>query len=141
MVKPDEPAESVPVPLPLVSCRLVVSELIHVTEVVMSCGVLLFGKVAIAVKVTVLLLRGGFGVNVNKIDSGVPSLTVTVVVAAVTVPEAALMVVVQIPVMLLTGLTKPLELIVAQDVVPELQETFPVRSLVDPSLYVPVADI
>src|ERR1700746_2199539 len=107
----------------------------------MSCGVLLFGKVAIAVKVTVLLFRGGFGVNVNKIESGVPSLTVTVVVAAVTVPEAALMVVVQMPVMLLTGLTKPLELIVAQDVVPELHETFPVRSLADPSLYVPVADI
>jgi hypothetical protein len=55
MVKPAEFAESVPVPLPFVSVRFVVSDTIQVTEVVTSCGVLLFGNVAFAVKVTVLL--------------------------------------------------------------------------------------
>jgi len=55
MVNPAEFAESVPVPLPLVSVRFVVSDTTQVTELVMSCGVLLLGNVAFAVKVTVLL--------------------------------------------------------------------------------------
>jgi len=71
---------------------------------------------------------------VSVIDVGVPSLTVTVVVAAVTVPDAALMVVVQTPVTVLTGVTSPFWLTVAQEVVPELQLTFPVRFWVEPSL-------
>lgn len=120
--------------LPLVSVKFVVSELIHVTEVVMSDGVLLFGNVAIALKVTVVLWGGFVGDAVNMIEVGVPSVTVTVVVAGVTVPEAALIEVVHIPVTVLTGVTSPLELTLAQDVVPELQLAFPVRSLVEPSL-------
>ena len=51
--KPAEPAESVPVPLPFVSVRFVVSDTTQVTELVMSCCVPL--NVPIAVKVTVLL--------------------------------------------------------------------------------------
>ena len=78
---------------------------------------------------------------VRLIDRGVPSVTVTVVVAALTVPEAALIVVSQIPETDFTGLTNPLELIAAHEVVLELQFTLPVRSLVEPSLKVPVADI
>jgi len=66
---------------------------------------------------------------------------VSVAPDAVTVPEAAPMVVVQIPVTLLAGLTRPDVLTVAQEVLLELQLTLPVRSFVDPSLYVPVADI
>jgi len=59
---------------------------------------------------------------------------VSVVVAAVAVPDAARIVGVQTPVTVLTGLSKPFELIVAQAVALELQFTFPVRSFVDPSL-------
>ena len=55
MVKPAEFAESVPVPLPFVSVRLVVSDTTQVTELVTSWGVPLLGNVALAVKVTVLL--------------------------------------------------------------------------------------
>jgi hypothetical protein len=78
---------------------------------------------------------------VSLIELGVPSLTVTVVVAALTVPIAALIVVWQAPVTLLAGVTKPVELIVAQLVSLEVQSTLPVKSFVEPSLYVPVADI
>ena len=70
-----------------------------------------------------------------------PWLTVTVVVAVLTVPEAALIVVVQMPVTVLTGVTRPFEPIVAQDVELELQLTFPVKFCVEPSLKVPVAAI
>lgn len=142
IVSPAEPADRVPVVLPVVSVKFVVSELIHVTEVVMSCWVLVPGNVASALKVTVVLWVGVVDDADKIIDVGVPSVTVTVVVAAVTVPEAALMVAVQIPVTLLTGVTSPEGLMPAQDVaLSELQLTFPVRSLVEPSLKVPVADI
>ena len=134
MDKPAELAERVPVPLPLVRVRLVVSETLHITELVMSCGVPLLGKTAFAVNVTVPLCRGVVVEGVKLIEVGVPSVTVTVVVAPLTVPEAALMVVVHTPVTVLTGLTSPFELIVAQDVGLELQLTFPVRSFVEPSL-------
>lgn len=70
----------------------------------------------------------------SVIEVGVPSLTVTVVVAALTVPAAALIVVVQTPVTVLTGVTSPFWLMVAQEVVPELQTTLPVRFWVEPSL-------
>ena len=46
-------ALTVPVPLPFVRVRFVVSEFIQVTEVVMSCGVELPGNIAFAVNVTV----------------------------------------------------------------------------------------
>ena len=114
--------------LPSVRVRFVVSEIIHVTDVVMSCGVPLLGKVAFARNVTVPLCCGVVVEAVNAIETGVPSVTVTVVVAPLTVPEAALMVVVQIPVTVLTGVTNPDGLTVAQDVVSELQFTFPVKS-------------
>jgi len=78
---------------------------------------------------------------VSVIEVGVPALTVTVVVGVLTVPEAALIVVVQMPVMVFTGVTRPVELIVAQAVVLELQLTFPVKFCVEPSLNVPVAAI
>lgn len=134
MLRPAEPAESVPVLLPFVSIRLVVSETIQLTELVMSCGVLLPGNIALAENVTVVLLCGVVVEGVNVIDVGVPSVTVTVVVAALIVPEAALMVVVHTPVTVLIGLTRPFASIVAQDVVSELQWTLPVKSWVDPSL-------
>lgn len=127
-------AEMVPLPLPLVRVKLVVSELVQVTEVVMSCCVLLLGNVARAVNVT---LEFAVGVSVDAcrlMEVGVPSLTVTVVVAGVAVPKAAEIVVVQTPATVLAGVTKPVLLMVAQLVVPELQPTFPVRSLVEPSL-------
>jgi hypothetical protein len=92
------------------------------------------GKVAIARKVTVLFACGVVVEAVKVIEVGVPSVMVTVVVAAVTVPDAALIVVVQMPVTALTGVTSPLALIVAHEVALELQFTFPVRSWVDPSL-------
>ena len=124
----------VPVPLPLVRVRSVVSELTQVTELVMSCGVLLLGNVAKALKVTLLLAVGVVVDADNVICVGVPPLTVTMVVAGLAVPKAALIVVVQMPTTLDTGLTRPLPVMVAQLVVDELQETFPVRSLVEPSL-------
>lgn len=127
-------AEMVPVALPFVRVRLVVSELTQVTDVVMSCCVLLPGNVAKALNVTVLLRVGVVVDAVNVICVGVPPLTVTVVVAGLTVPKEALMVVLQIPVTLLRGVTSPLPLIVAQFVLDELQKAFPVRSLVVPSL-------
>ena len=127
-------AETVPVPLPLVRVRSVVSEFIQVTDVVMSVWVLLFGKVASALNVTVLFFAGVVVEAVRVIDVGVPEVTVTVVVAGVTVPKAALTVVLQTPDTVAAGLTKPELLIVAQLVVLELQTTLPVRSLVDPSL-------
>jgi len=127
-------AEIVPVPLPLVRVRLVVSELIQVTDAVMSWGVLLPGKVASALNVTVLLGAGVVVEAERVICVGVPPLTVTVVVAGLTVPKDALIVVLQIPTTLETGLTRPLAPMVAQLVVDELHDTFPERSLVDPSL-------
>ena len=135
MVKPAELADSVPLPLPWVNVKLVGSELIQATEEVMSCCVPLPGKIALAVKVTVVSCAGVvLGLTESVIEVGVPSVTVTVVVAALTVPEAALIVVVQTPLTVLAGVTSPLELIVAQEVVSELQFTFPVRSFCVPSL-------
>jgi hypothetical protein len=78
---------------------------------------------------------------VSIILVGVPPVTVTVVVAVLTVPEAALIVVLQTPVMVFTGVTNPPELIVAQDGALEFQLTFPVRFCVEPSLKFPVAAI
>lgn len=74
------------------------------------------------------------GLTVSVMELGVPSVTVTVVVAALTVPNEALIVLVQTPEILAAGLTRPAELMVAQDVLLELHDTLPVRSLVDPSL-------
>ena len=51
-------AEIVPVVLPLVRVKSVGSELIQVTDIVMFCCVPLFGKVAMAVNVTVLFCGG-----------------------------------------------------------------------------------
>ena len=78
---------------------------------------------------------------VRVIEVGVPWLTVTVVVALLAVPEAALIVAVQMPLTLFTGVTSPLELIVAQAGALELQVTFPVKFSVEPSLKVPLAAI
>ncbi len=111
-----------------------VSETTQVTELVMSCAVPLLGKIAFAVNVTELLCCGVVVEAVKVMDVGVPGVTVTVVVAALTVPEAALIVLVQTPATVLTGLTRPFPPIVAQEVVLEPQLTFPVRSLVEPSL-------
>ena len=132
-------AETVPVPLPLVSVRSVVSEFIQVTELVMSCCVLLFGKVASALNVTELLGAGVVVEAVRVIDVGVPALTDTVVVAGVMVPKAALTVVLHTPDTVAAGVSRPVLLIVAQVGVPELQMTLLVRSFVEPSLKVPVA--
>jgi hypothetical protein len=74
-------------------------------------------------------------------EVGIPSETVTVVVAALMVPWEALIVVVQTPATVLAGETSPLALTVAHVGSLELQITFPVRSWVEPSLKVPVADI
>jgi len=127
-------AESVPVPLPFVRVRAVVLELTQVTEEVISCCVLLPGKVATALKV-IVVLAGGVAVDaVSMICVGVPALTVTIVVAALTVPEEALMVVLQTPETFETGETRPLALTVAQLVVDELHRAWPVRFLVVPSL-------
>jgi len=100
----------------------------------MSCWVLLPGNSAFAVKVTAVPAAGLVFETERVMEVGMPSVTVTVVVAAVTAPEAALIVVVQIPVTVLTGVTSPDGLIVAQVGVSEAQLTLPVRSLVDPSL-------
>ena len=127
-------AEIVPVPLPFVSMRSVVSLLFQVTEEVMSCCVLFPGNVAKALKVSVVLRCGVVLDAVKVICVGVPPLTVTVVVAALTVPKEALMVVLQTPVTFEAGLTRPPALMVAKLVVDELHKTFPVRSLVVPSL-------
>jgi hypothetical protein len=126
--------EIVPVPLPWVNVKNVGLELIQVTDCVMTCGPLLFGNVASAVKVTVVAGGGLLPETVRVIVVGVPSVTVTVVVAAATVPLLALIVVVQTPVTLLTGATRPDVLMVAQLVVLELHKTLPVKSCCDPSL-------
>ena len=101
----------------------------------MSCGVLLFGNIAVAVKCTREPGAGLLLSTVRLIDVGLPSDTVTVVVAGVTVPILAVIFALHTPVTVLTGLTRPPLLILAQVVdVSELQSTLPVRSLVDPSL-------
>ena len=79
--------------------------------------------------------------TVRLMDVGVPSVTVTIVVAGARVPEEALMVVVQMPLTFAAGVTNPDALIFAQVFDDELHNTFPDRSFVDPSLKVPVADI
>jgi hypothetical protein len=89
---------------------------------------------ALAVKVVDWPGCGLEFVTVRLIELGVPSLTVTLVVAALTVPIAALMVVVQTPETPFAGITKPVEPIVAQLLSLELHSTLPVRSLVLPSL-------
>ena len=127
-------ADIVPVVLPLVRVRAWVLEFDQVTEVVMSVCELLPGNVARALNVTVLFTVGLVGVAVNIICVGVPSVTVTVVVAGVAVSKAALICDVQTPVTVLTGVINPLVLMVAQAGVAELQITFDVRLLVDPSL-------
>lgn len=111
-----------------------VSELIQVTELVMSCGLLVPGIMPKALNVSVLLSAGVVVDGVNVICAGVPPLTISEVVAGLTVPKEALMFVVQIPITPDTGLTKPLLLMVAQLVVDQLHETFPVRSFVVPTL-------
>lgn len=121
-------------PLPCVSGTLVGSESIQVTDEVMSCGLALLGNVALAVNVIEV---PGFGARldtVRLIEVGVPSVTVMVAVAAVAVLNEAVIVVVQTPEILAAGLTRPAELMVAQDVLLELHDTLPVRSFVDPSL-------
>jgi len=123
----------VPVPLPFVRVSSVVSELIHVTDEVMSCGVLLPGKVALAVKVTELLGVGLVGTAVSVIRVGVPGVTVTVTDEALTVPKLAPMVVVQILTTDAEGVTNPFALIVVQEASDEVQVTLPVKSLVLPS--------
>lgn len=129
------PAEIVPTPLPWVNVKSVVSEFIQVTDDVMSCGPLTPGNVAIAVNVTVPPTFGPVVEAVRVIVVGVPWVTVTVVVAAATVPELALIVVEQTPPeTLAAGVTKPDLLMVAQVVVLELHKTFPVKSCCDPSL-------
>jgi len=137
------PAEITPAPLPWVNVKSVVLEFIQVTDDVMSCGPLTLGNVASAVNVTELPTAGLIvGTTVRLIVVGVPSETVTVVVAAATVPELALIVVSQTPPeTLAAGVTKPDLLMVAQVVVPELHKTFAVKSCCDPSLKVPVAAI
>jgi hypothetical protein len=91
-------------------------------------------KNPVAVKWT-FVAGGGFKIStVRFMDVGVPSLTVTIVVAGAMVPKEALMVVVQTPLTLAAGVTNPDPLIFAQLVVDELHNTFPVRSLVEPSL-------
>lgn len=108
----------------------------------MSCGPLTPGNVAIAVNVTVPPTFGPVVEAVRVIVVGVPWVTVTVVVAAATVPELALIVVSQTPPeTLAAGVTKPDLLMVAQVLVLELHKTFPVKSCCDPSLKVPVAAI
>ena len=70
----------------------------------------------------------------SVIDVGLPCDTVMVVVAGLTVPKLALICVVHTPVTVLTGVTSPDLLIVAQPGVAEFQKTWPVRSFVVPSL-------
>jgi hypothetical protein len=134
----------VPVPVPFVRVRSVVLEITQVTEVVMSCCVLLLGKVAFAVNVTWLFAVGVSVDAVNTIEVGVPSVTVRGVVAGVIVPNAALIVAEHVPATDALGVMSPVWLMVPQVWPPELvrlHATFPVRSWVDPSLNVPVADI
>ena len=128
------PAAIVPVPLPLVSMRSVVSLLVQVTEAVMSCCALLPGKVAKALNVKAVLRAGVVVDALNVIWVGVPPLTVTLVVAGLTVPNEALIVVLHTPLTFETGLTRPLPLTEAQLVVEELHSALPVRSFVVPSL-------
>ena len=64
--------ETVPVPLPFVNVRSVVSLLFHVTELVMSSWVLLPGNTALAVKVTVEFKGGDELLTVRLIEVGVP---------------------------------------------------------------------
>jgi hypothetical protein len=109
----------------------------QVTEVVMSCCVLLFGKVAIALNVTWLLTAGVRVDAVRFIDVGLPAVTVRGVVAGVIVPNAALIVAEHVPATDALGVMSPVWLMVPQVWPPELvrlHATFPVRSLVDPSL-------
>ena len=123
----------VPVPLPLVRVSSVVSELIHVTDVVMSCGELLPGKVAFAVNVTESFGAGFVGEAASVIAVGVPGVTVTVVDEALTVPKLAPTVVVQMLTTDAEGVTNPFALIVAHEESDEVQVTLPVKSLVLPS--------
>ena len=102
---------------------------------------LLPGKRALAVKVIDVPGAGLGFETVRVIEVGVPSVTLRVAPDAVIVPSAALIVAWQIPATLLTGETSPDELTVAHVVSLELQSTLPVRSCVDPSLKLPVADI
>lgn len=134
-------AEMAPVVLPLVRVRSVGLELFQVTDVVIFCCVPLLGKVAMAKNVTVLFTGGNRGFAVKRILVGVPSVTVTVVLAGVAVLKEALICVVQTPATVLSGVTMPLLLMEAQVGVVEPQRTFPVKSRVEPSLKVPVADI
>src|SRR5579864_7406416 len=133
--------DMVPVVVPFVKVRSAVLEMTQVTEVVMSCGVLLLGNAAFAENVT-WLLTAGFAVS--SIEVGAPSVTVSCVVAGGIVPEAALMVAEHVPATDALGVMSPVWLMVPQVWPPELvrlHATFPVRSWVDPSLNVPVADI
>ena len=63
------------------------------------------------------------------------------VVAGLAELKEALTCVVQTPKTVVSGVTRPVLLIVAQVGVAEFQRTFPVKSFVEPSLKVPVADI
>ena len=129
--------EMVPVVVPFVKVRSAVLETTQVTEVVMSCCVLLFGKVAIALNVTWLLTAGVRVDAVRSIDVGLPAVTVRGVVAGVIVPNAALIVAEHVPATDALGVMSPVWLMVPQVWPPELvrlHATFPVRSLVDPSL-------
>lgn len=146
MVSAGALAEIVPVPLPFVSVRFVGSELFQVHESVMSGGVPIVGNIAVAAKVTLVLTATltplWFPFTVRVIEEGVPSLTVIVAVDELTVPCAAVIVVVHTPPgTVLGGETRPAELMVAHVVSLELHDTFPVKSCVEPSLKVPVADI
>ena len=106
----------------------------QVTEVVMSWGVLLPGNRAVAVNVTDELAVGVVVEATSVIEVGLPCVTVMVVVAGLTVPKLALICVVHTPVTVLTGVTRPDLLIVAQLGFAEFHKTWPVRSFVVPSL-------
>ena len=123
----------VPTPLPFVRVSSVVSELIQVTDEVMSCAVLLPGKVALAVNVTASLGAGLVVEAVSVMAVGVPGVTVTVVDEALTVPKLAPTVVVQMLTTDAEGVTNPFALIVAHEESDEVQVTLPVKSLVLPS--------
>jgi len=127
-------ALTVPVPLPFVRVRFVVSEFIQVTEVVMSCGVELPGNIAFAVNVTVEAGAGVVGEAVSVIDVGVPGVTVAVVEGEVMVPKLAVISVVQMLETTCGAVMTPAALIGAQAGADEFQSARPVRSLVDPSL-------
>ena len=74
-----------------------------------------------AVKVTLVAGLGLELLTLRSIDVGMPSVTVTVVVAGAIVPKEALTVVVQTPLTAFAGVSNPAPLMAPQLVVDELQ--------------------